>query len=819
MNSEYSSDSIKVLKGLEAVRKRPGMYIGDTDDGSGLHQMIYEVLDNSIDEALAGFCDKIEVILNADGTATIKDNGRGIPVDLHKTEKIPAAQLIMTELHAGGKFDQNSYKVSGGLHGVGVSVVNALSEHLALEINREGKIHNIEFKNGIVSKELSVVGDSKKINNEFYTGTKITFLPTNKIFKDINFDFKIIEKRLRELAFLNTGVSIFLNDQRQSEDKSINFKYDGGIKEYVKFLNEGKNLINSNPIFFYSEKNNITIECSLQWTDSYHENTICFTNNIIQRDGGTHLAGFRGALTRSIVNYVNKNTKNNNNITGEDAREGLTCVISVKLPDPKFSSQTKDKLVSSEVRPVIESTSLNKLEQWIEENPSEIKKVIEKILEASNAREAARKARELTRRKTGLENTSLPGKLADCQEKNPELSELFIVEGDSAGGSAKQGRDRKNQAILPLRGKILNVERANNKQVLTSNEIGALITAIGAGVGNPTDDNQINKLEGKFDVTKMRYHKIIIMTDADVDGSHIRTLLLTFFYRHMKPIIDSGRLYIAQPPLYRLKKGNSTVYKKDDNDLEDYLIEEGTKNTIFENTQQFKVAREELKEIIYLSKKTKSLILPLLRRVDNTDIIEHAAIVRGLDPRNLKDKNIGKEIAKYLEKRLNLIANISQKNWKVNHVNETLLFERTIRGFTEKYKIDENFIITPEARALNDLKDDLMENFYRLKESGCGILSHKNEDFQIFGPLNLIDKILDIGKTGLQINRYKGLGEMNPDQLWETTLDQNQRILLCVKINEINAANKAFEDLMGGETDARKKFISENSLKVANLDI
>ena len=490
MNSEYSSDSIKVLKGLEAVRKRPGMYIGDTDDGSGLHQMIYEVLDNSIDEALAGFCDKIEVILNADGTATITDNGRGIPVDLHKTEKIPAAQLIMTELHAGGKFDQNSYKVSGGLHGVGVSVVNALSENLILEINRDGKIHNIEFENGIVSKELNVIGDSEKINNKFFTGTKITFLPTTKIFKDINFNFKTIEKRLRELAFLNTGISIFLTDKRQSEEKNINFKYDGGIKEYVKYLNEGKNLINPNPIFFHGEKNNISIECSLQWTDSYHENTICFTNNIIQRDGGTHLAGFRGALTRSIVNYINKNTKNSNNITGEDAREGLTCIISVKLPDPKFSSQTKDKLVSSEVRPVIESTSLNKLEQWIEENPSEIKKVIDKIIEASNAREAARKARELTRRKTGLENTSLPGKLADCQEKNPELSELFIVEGDSAGGSAKQGRDRKNQAILPLRGKILNVERANDKQVLTSNEIGALITAIGAGVGNPTDDNR-----------------------------------------------------------------------------------------------------------------------------------------------------------------------------------------------------------------------------------------------------------------------------------------------------------------------------------------
>jgi len=819
MNSEYSSDSIKVLKGLEAVRKRPGMYIGDTDDGSGLHQMIYEVLDNSIDEALAGYCDKIEVILNTDGTATITDNGRGIPVDLHKTEKIPAAQLIMTELHAGGKFDQNSYKVSGGLHGVGVSVVNALSEYLNLEINRDGKVYNIEFENGTVSKELNIIGDSQKINNQFFTGTKITFLPTTKIFKDINFNFKTIEKRLRELAFLNTGISIFLTDKRQSEEKNVNFKYDGGIKEYVKYLNDGKNLINHNPIYFHGEKNDISIECSLQWTDSYHENTICFTNNIIQRDGGTHLAGFRGALTRSIVNHVNKNVKNASNITGEDAREGLTCIISIKLPDPKFSSQTKDKLVSSEVRPVIESTSLNKLEQWIEENPSEIKKVIDKIIEASNAREAARKARELTRRKTGLENTSLPGKLADCQEKNPELSELFIVEGDSAGGSAKQGRDRKNQAILPLRGKILNVERANDKQVLTSNEIGALITAIGAGVGNPTDDDDLNNVEGKFNISKMRYHKIIIMTDADVDGSHIRTLLLTFFYRHMKPIIDSGRLYIAQPPLYRLKKGNSTVYKKDDNDLENYLIQEGLKNTIFENTQGAQVAGEELKQIIYLSKKTKNLVMPLLRRVDNSNIIEHAAIVRALDFRNLTNTNIGQEIAKYLQQRLNLISNISQKNWKVVHKNNSILFERTIRGFTEKYIIDENFVITPEAKALNELKDQLMENFYRLKETGNGILNHKNEEFKIFGPLDLIDKILDIGKSGLQINRYKGLGEMNPDQLWETTLDQNERILLLVKINEVDAANKAFEDLMGGETDARKKFIAENSLKVANLDI
>ena len=819
MNSNYSSDSIKVLKGLEAVRKRPGMYIGDTDDGSGLHQMIYEVLDNSIDEALAGYCDNIEVILNTDGTVTVSDNGRGIPVDLHKTEKVPAAQLIMTELHAGGKFDQNSYKVSGGLHGVGVSVVNALSKTLILEINREGKIYNIEFNNGIVTKSLNVIGDSHKIKENYFTGTKITFLPTTDIFKNIDFNFKTIEKRLRELAFLNTGVNINLIDKRKSEIVEINFKYDGGIEEYVKFLNEGKNVIHNLPISFKGEKNNISIECSLQWTDSYHENTICFTNNIVQRDGGTHLAGFRGALTRSIVNYVNKNTKSSSNVTGDDSREGLTCIISVKLPDPKFSSQTKDKLVSSEVRPVIESISLNKIEQWIEENPSEIKKVIDKIIEASNAREAARKARELTRRKTGLENTSLPGKLADCQEKNPELSELFIVEGDSAGGSAKQGRDRKNQAILPLRGKILNVERATNKQVLTSNEIGALITAIGAGVGNPTDDTDQNKLEGKFDLNKMRYHKIIIMTDADVDGSHIRTLLLTFFYRHMKPIIDSGRLYIAQPPLYRIKKGNSTVYKKDENDLEQYLIEEGIKNTTFRNTLNNQVAGNQLKEIIYLSKKTKNLVIPLMRRIDNSNIIEHAAIVRALDIRNLQDKKIGLEIAKYLQQRLNLISNISEKNWKVLYKNNSLFIERTIRGFTQKFIIDENFIITPEAKALNDIRDELMENFYRLKEYRSGVIENKNEEHNIYGPLNLIDKILDIGKSGIQINRYKGLGEMNPDQLWETTLDKDERVLLLVKINEIDSANKAFEDLMGGETEARKKFIAENSLKVANLDI
>ena len=825
MNTEYSSDSIKVLKGLEAVRKRPGMYIGDTDDGSGLHQMIYEVLDNSIDESLAGYCNNIEVILNPDGTVTISDNGRGIPVDLHKTEKIPAAQLIMTELHAGGKFDQNSYKVSGGLHGVGVSVVNALSEFLILEINREGKIYSMEFKNGAVTKKLETIGESEKLNNSFFTGTKITFLPTTNIFKNIEFNFKTIEKRLRELAFLNTGVNINLTDKRQSKEIKINFMYEGGIKEYVKFINKGKNVIHNEPISFSGEKNNISIECSLQWTDSYHENTICFTNNITQRDGGTHLAGFRGALTRSIVNYINKNIKNNTNITGDDSREGLTCIISVKLPDPKFSSQTKDKLVSSEVRPVIESVSLYKIEQWMEENPSEIKKVIEKIVEASNAREAARKARELTRRKTGLENTSLPGKLADCQEKNPEFSELFIVEGDSAGGSAKQGRDRKNQAILPLRGKILNVERATKKQILTSNEIGTLITAIGAGVGNPSGNTEQDKAEGKFDVNKMRYHKIIIMTDADVDGSHIRTLLLTFFYRHMKPIIDQGRLYIAQPPLYRIKKGNSTVYKKDDNDLEDYLIEEGLKNLILlrpvKNDQFNQIAGKELKQIILLSKKVKELINPLTRRIDNKDLIEQAAIVKGLNLNNLKDKNIGKEIARLLELRLNAISNVGEKNWKVDHNDNSLAVKRTLRGFTENYIIDENFIVTPESKELDNIRDHLMDNFYVLdkEKARAGIIKNKSDEYDIYGPLDLIDKVFDISRSGIQINRYKGLGEMNPEQLWETTLDRNERILLTVKINEIDQANKIFDDLMGELTDGRKKFIAENSLKVANLDI
>ena len=820
-SSNYSSESIKVLKGLEAVKKRPGMYIGDTDDGSGLHHMIYEVVDNSIDEALAGFCNDISVFLNPEGTITVEDNGRGIPVDIHKAEGISAAQLIMTELHAGGKFDQNSYKISGGLHGVGVSVVNALSEKLELEINRDGNIYSIHFVNGAVETSLKKIGESKKDKDgKLLTGTKITFLPSKETFTNIEFNFKIIENRLRELAFLNTGVKINLVDKRSSNEKIISFKYEGGINEYIKFLNQSKNPIHSEPIYFSSEKNNVSVECSLQWTDSYHENTLCFTNNIIQRDGGTHLAGFRGALTRSIVNYINLKSKNNVNVSGDDSREGLTCVLSVKLPDPKFSSQTKDKLVSSEVRPVVESVSLSKLEQWMEENPSEIKRIIDKIVEASNAREAARKARELTRRKTGLESSSLPGKLADCQEKNPEESEIFIVEGDSAGGSAKQGRDRKNQAILPLRGKILNVERANPRQILTSNEIGTLITAIGAGVGNPTGIEEDDLSDGKFNLKKMRYHKIIIMTDADVDGSHIRTLLLTFFYRHMKPMIDAGRLYIAQPPLYRAKKGTAIQYLKDENEMDEFLISEGSKNLILEtptNDNKIKqISGIELTNIINLARKAQKLILPLTRRLDSPTVIEQASIIRAINYDNLNNPEIANEIAKYLELRLNTIET---KAWKVNYELGRLKIIKKVRGVIHSYEINNEFLITPEAKLLNNLRNTLMENFGILKNGCAGIIKNSSGEFKINGPLDLIDKVLDIGKSGIQVNRYKGLGEMNPDQLWETTLDKNFRSLLLVKIDEVNEANTLFETLMGEVVEGRRNFIQEHSLEVANLDI
>ena len=823
-SSDYSSESIKVLKGLEAVRKRPGMYIGDTDDGSGLHHMIYEVVDNSIDEALAGFCNQITVIFNVDGSITVKDNGRGIPVEVHKSEGVSAAQVIMTELHAGGKFDQDSYKVSGGLHGVGVSVVNALSETLELEINRNGKKHFMSFKNGKVEKKIKITGDSEKDHEgNFLTGTNITFLPSTDIFSNIDFNFTIVETRLRELAFLNPGIKIVIVDQRKTKENITELKFDGGIKEYVNFLNQNKNSIHQNSVFFSSVKNNISVECCLQWTDSYHENTLCFTNNIPQKDGGAHLAGFRGALTRSIVSYVNQNSKNKVNVTGEDAREGLTCIISLKLPDPKFSSQTKDKLVSSEVRPVVESISLNKLEQWMEENPSEIKKIVDKVIEASSAREAARKARELTRRKTALDISSLPGKLADCQEKDPKNAELFIVEGDSAGGSAKQGRERKYQAILPLRGKILNVERARRDKVLSSNEIGTLITAIGAGVGNPTGNIEEDKNDGKFDLEKMRYHKIIIMTDADVDGSHIRTLLLTFFYRHMKPIIESGRLYIAQPPLYRAKKSSSIRYLKNENEMEDFLITEGLKDLVMEsistNKKVLQIASKELREVVDLAKTAQKLIIPLTRRLDNKKVIEQAAVIASFKPDSLENSEIGKELAKHLELRLNAISDISEKGWNVNYEDKSLKIYWEIRGIKKFYCIDKEFLITPEAKSLNEIRKTLMNNFGILKSGHAAILKSITNEYYINGPIDLIEKVLEIGKAGLQINRYKGLGEMNPDQLWETTLDKNYRSLLEVKIDEAYEADNLFSTLMGDEVEGRRAFIQENSLKVANLDI
>ena len=694
-------------------------------------------------------------------------------------------------------------------------------KNLELEINRDGKIYFMNFIHGNVNANLKEIGKSKNINNNnFYTGTKITFLPSKKTFQNIYFNFKTIENRLRELAFLNTGIKIILIDRRSTKETKVELSYEGGINEYVNFLNQNKNPIHEGPIYFSANKKNVLVECSLQWTDSYHENTLCFTNNIAQRDGGSHLAGFRGALTRSIVSYINSNSKNKINITGDDAREGLTCVISVKLSDPKFSSQTKDKLVSSEVRPVVESVSLSKLEQWMEENPSEIKKVIDKVVEASSAREAARKARELTRRKTGLDTSSLPGKLADCQEKNPEESELFIVEGDSAGGSAKQGRDRKNQAILPLRGKILNVERANPKQILTSNEIGILITAIGAGVGNPTDNVEEDKKNGKFDLEKMRYHKIIIMTDADVDGSHIRTLLLTFFYRHMRPLIESGRLYIAQPPLYRAKKGASIQYLKDEIEMEEFLINEGSKNLIMERPSNDKkinvISGKDLIKLINLAKKSKKFILPLTRRIDNKRIIEQAAVIAALKPESLENPEVAPELAKYLELRLNTIE---KKIWSVRYQNNKLIIVKEIRGVKQMFAIDEDFLVTPESKLLNDLRKPLMENFGLLKNGCAGIIKNSSVEHKINGPLDLIDKVLEMGKFGVQINRYKGLGEMNPEQLWETTMDKNFRSLLTVKIDEITEANNLFETLMGDVVEGRRNFIQANSLKVANLDI
>ncbi|MGC6529852.1 MAG: DNA topoisomerase (ATP-hydrolyzing) subunit B [Candidatus Puniceispirillaceae bacterium] len=799
-DADYGADSIKVLRGLDAVRKRPGMYIGDTDDGSGLHHMVYEVVDNAIDEALAGHCDIVQVILNADGSVSVSDNGRGIPVEIHAEEGVSAAEVIMTQLHAGGKFDNNSYKVSGGLHGVGVSVVNALSSWLTLEICRDGKRHEMTFEHGDAKDRLKEVGTSPD-----YSGTKVTFMPSEETFSQIVFDFTTLEHRLRELSFLNSGVRIRLTDMRDAEEKVSEFYFEGGLLAFADFLNRSRNALHDS-IYSVSEKDDITVELALGWTDSFHETCLCFTNNIPQRDGGTHLAGFRGALTRVVNQYATETglaKKEKLALSGEDCREGMTAIVSVKVPDPKFSSQTKDKLVSSEVRPIVENAVSDALGQWFEEHPAEARKVVAKAFEAAAARDAARKARELTRRKGVLDVASLPGKLADCQEKDPSKSEIFLVEGDSAGGSAKQGRDRANQAILPLRGKILNVERARLDKMLSSAEIGTLITAIGAGVGN-----------ADMDVEKIRYHKIVIMTDADVDGSHIRTLLLTFFFRHMRPLIEAGYLYIAQPPLFRAKRGQSEVYLKDQKALDNYLVEAGLKEARLANEAGLQLGGSDLKEVVELCISLSRMVSALSRSEQAKAIIEQAAIAGMLKPEMLSNQ----EAADYLAKRLDALADPLERGWQgmvEDGMNgKQIAVRRVVRGIEERHVIDAKLVNLPEARTLDSHAAQLQELFGKMAQFEAA-----GKTQAISGPTSLSDHVMTLGRKGAQVARYKGLGEMNPEQLWETTLDPDARSFLQVKVTEEEEADNAFSTLMGEAVEERRAFIQNNALKVSHLDV
>jgi DNA gyrase subunit B len=802
---DYDADSIKVLRGLEAVRKRPGMYIGDTDDGTGLHHMVYEIVDNAIDEALAGYCDRVDVVLHGDGSVTVRDNGRGVPVDIHKEEGISAANVIFTQLHAGGKFDQNSYKVSGGLHGVGAAVVNALSEHLDLRIWRNGKEYFMRFRDGDAEKDLAEVGDAP----EDKRGTEVTFLPSPKTFTRLEFDFSTLEHRLRELAFLNSGVRIVLCDERGAEPKVSELFYEGGVEAFAKYLDRNKQVLHNPPVSIRGEREGISVEVAMQWNDSYHETMLCFTNNIPQRDGGTHLAGFRGALTRTVNKYANESgiaRKEKVELAGDDMREGLTCVLSVKVPDPKFSSQTKDKLVSSEVRPVVESVVSDKLGRWFEEHPSEARKIVTKVVEAAAAREAARKARELTRRKGALDVSSLPGKLADCQERDPALSELFIVEGDSAGGSAKQGRNRANQAILPLRGKILNVERARFDKMLSSQEIGTLITALGTGIGH--DD---------FDISKLRYHKIIIMTDADVDGSHIRTLLMTFFYRQMKDLIDGGYLYIAQPPLFKAAKGKSAIYLKDERSLDDHLIESGLEGATFRLGDGSVQAGGDLRQTVDIARSVTNLVKPLSlsRRVTSQAVIEQAAIAGAFKPDILADAELARQTADYIARRLNRVSPELERGWTGEPTQDGgLVFTRRLRGVQERHVIDGPLIKSAEARRLDGLAEALQAIYQQ-----PGTFITKEKETPIASPTALFAAVLEAGRKGVAIQRYKGLGEMNPDQLWETTLDPEARTLLQVKINHADEADEIFSTLMGDVVEPRRDFIQDNALKVANLDV
>ena len=798
---EYGADSIKVLRGLDAVRKRPGMYIGDTDDGSGLHHMVYEVVDNAIDEAVAGYCDAIAVTLNPEGSVTVLDNGRGIPTDIHEEEGVSAAEVIMTHLHAGGKFDQKSYKVAGGLHGVGVSVVNALSERLDLKVWRDGKEHYMRFLGGDAEAPIRVVAETGA-----RTGTEIVFLPSSKVFSDIGFDFATLMHRLRELAFLNSGLRITLEDQRGVEPRSEELHYEGGVQAFVENLDRNTTALHAPPITLLSEKDGHIVEAALQWNDSYHENVLCFTNNIPQRDGGTHLAGFRAALTRTVNAYaaatgVSKREKLT--LTGDDAREGLTCVLSVKAPDPKFSSQTKEKLVSSEVRPIVETVVNERLRHWFEEHPAEARAIMAKVVDAASAREAARKARELTRRKDALDISSLPGKLADCQERDPAKAELFLVEGDSAGGSAKQARVRAFQAILPLRGKILNVERARFDKMLSSTEIGTLITALGTGIGH--DD---------FDISKLRYHKIIIMTDADVDGAHIRTLLLTFFYRQMGQIIDGGYLYIAQPPLYKVTRGKSEMYLKDERAFEDHLIEAGLEDavlTVFDGSER---AGDDLRRLVDRARLTRALLEPLARRYARP-IVEQVAIAGALNPEVLGNAAQARQAADYVARRLNSLAPETEQGWRGDPTEDGgLRFRRTLRGVEESHLIDGPLIRSAEARKLDQQASELQEAYEKR-----ATLRRKGEEVVVRSPTQLLDAVLGFGRKGLSVQRYKGLGEMNPEQLWETTLDVAARTLLQVRVDHVDEANTLFETLMGDVVEPRREFIQENALNVLNLDV
>ena len=807
--AEYGADSIKVLKGLEAVRKRPGMYIGDTDDGSGLHHMVYEVVDNGIDEALAGHATAVTVKIHADSSVSVRDNGRGIPVDIHAEEGVSAAEVIMTQLHAGGKFNNtdeggNAYKVSGGLHGVGVSVVNALSEWLELTVWRNETEYRARFEDGECTVHVHEVGPAPGMR-----GTEVRFLASAKTnrpdgtFSNLDYSFKVLETRLRELAFLNSGVRIIIEDERPAEPLRTELFYEGGVKEFVKYLDRSKTSVMAEPIYMVGEKNGIGVEVAMWWNDSYHEAVLPFTNNIPQRDGGTHLAGFRGALTRTINAYAQSSgiaKKEKVDFTGDDAREGLTCVLSVKVPDPKFSSQTKDKLVSSEVRPAVENLVNEKLAEWFEENPGPAKIIVGKIIEAALAREAARKARELTRRKTALDVASLPGKLADCQERDPAKSELFLVEGDSAGGSAKQGRSRANQAVLPLRGKILNVERARFDRMLSSQEIGTLITALGTGIGRD-----------EFDIKKLRYHKIVIMTDADVDGAHIRTLLLTFFFRQMPELIEGGYLYIAQPPLYKVSRGKSEVYLKDQAALEDYLVEMGIEGAVLRLNDGQEIAGADLARVVEGARSFRRVLEAFPTHYPK-NILEQAAIAGAFDP-GRADADL-QAVADQVARRLDLVAVEYEKGWTGRITQDHgIRLSRILRGVEELRTLDGAVLRSGEARKLSSIAAPQRE-YYR----DPARLIRKDREQLVHGPTDLLKSILTEGEKGLSLQRYKGLGEMNPEQLWETTLDPDARTLLQVKVDDLAEADDIFTKLMGDVVEPRREFIQQNALNVENLD-